>query len=61
MVKKLLDLKETQEVLGVGRNTLLSLLHEKDFPSFKLKSKWYVNVDKLQHWIDKQTENKEVF
>lgn len=46
--------KEAMTILGVGRNTMYEvLLKDKNFPAFKLGSKFYINKDKLQEWADK--------
>jgi len=47
--------KEAMAILGVGRNTMYEiLLKDKNFPAFKIGSKFYINKDKLQEWADKQ-------
>lgn len=47
--------KEAMAILGVGRNTMYEvLLKDKNFPKFKIGSKFYINKDKLQEWADKQ-------
>ncbi|MCI1478960.1 MAG: helix-turn-helix domain-containing protein [Clostridium beijerinckii] len=47
--------KEAMTILGVGRNTMYEvLLKDKNFPAFKIGSKFYINKDKLQEWADKQ-------
>lgn len=50
----LLTPMQAKEVLGVGRNEIYKLCRRKDFPSFKMGQKYYINRDKLQEWIDKQ-------
>lgn len=45
--------KEAMSILGVGRNTMYEvLLKDKNFPAFKIGSKFYINKDKLQAWAD---------
>lgn len=44
---------DAQKILKVGDNTMLQLLHRREF-SFKIGNKWYVNKYKLMEWIDKQ-------
>lgn len=45
---------QAKEFLGVGRNEIYNLCKTKGFPSFMIGSKYYVNLQKLQDWIDKQ-------
>ncbi|APM37307.1 helix-turn-helix domain-containing protein [Clostridium kluyveri] len=46
---------ETMELLGVGRNTMYQdLLKRKDFPAFKIGTKYFVNAELLQKWADKE-------
>lgn len=58
--KILLTPMEAKKILGVGRNEIYELCKTKGFPAFKIKSKYYVNKDKLQEWCDKQCEMEEV-
>lgn len=47
--------REAMIILGVGRNTMYCvLLKDKNFPAFKIGSKFYINKDRLQEWADKQ-------
>lgn len=47
--------KEAMTILGVGRNTMYEvLLKDKNFPAFKIGTKFYINKEKLQEWADKQ-------
>lgn len=45
---------QARKLLGVGRNEMYKLCNTKGFPSFKIGSKHYVNLQKLQEWADKQ-------
>lgn len=54
MDKKIYTLKEAMEVLRVGRNTILELVKTENFPAFKIGGKWFVSVDGLSNWIEKQ-------
>lgn len=47
---------QAKDILGVGRNEIYRLCNTKGFPSFKIGSKYYVNLQKLQEWADKQCE-----
>lgn len=47
--------KEAMKILSVGRNTMYEvLLKDKNFPSFKIGKKFFINKEKLQEWVDKQ-------
>lgn len=50
--------KEAAEILGIGTNTIYSLLKDKDFPSYQVGNKWYVSRKGLDDWIDNQIKNK---
>ena len=50
--------KEAAEELGIGTNTIYSLLKDKDFPSYQVGTKWYVSRKGLEEWIEKQIKNK---
>lgn len=50
----LLSPMQAKEILGVGRNEIYNLCKNKDFPSFKIGSKYYINKEKLQEWADNQ-------
>ncbi|MDK2829195.1 MAG: hypothetical protein PWP67_2010 [Clostridium butyricum] len=46
---------EARKILGgIGKNVIYDLCKEKEFPSFKIGSKFYINKEKLQEWADKQ-------
>ncbi len=55
--KLLLTPEEAQPYLGVGRNTLYEiLLKDPTFPKLKIGTRYYINKDKIQSWIDKQCQ-----
>lgn len=45
---------QAKEILGVGRDEIYNLCKTKDFPSFKIGSRNYINKAKLQEWADNQ-------
>lgn len=51
---KLLQVKELQEQLGIGRDTAYALMHASCFPSIKLRGRYYVAQDKLDCWLERQ-------
>lgn len=50
----LLTPKQAKDILGIGRQEIYNLCKTKDFPSFKLGAKYYINKQKLQEWADKK-------
>ena len=54
--KLTLSVTETAEALGVSRPTVYQLLHREDFPSFKVGTRTLINRQRLQSWVDAQTE-----
>ena len=61
IVKKLLTPAETREILGRSKNMIYDVLaNDKTFPAFRINggTTWFINADKLQDWIDAQTNNR---
>ena len=52
--KILLTPTQAKDILGVGRNEMYNLCKTKEFPAFKIGSKYYINREKLQEWADKK-------
>lgn len=52
MIKEILNIKEAQEVLGIGRCSALELFHNVNFPGFKLANKWFVKRNDLMEYLD---------
>lgn len=55
MEKILITVREAQNLLGVGKNAIYSLLKQKGFPCLKIGNKYYVNYSKLKEWANKHT------
>lgn len=50
---------EGMKALGVGRNRMYEdLLKRKDFPSFLIGGKYYINRELLQEWCNNQCKFK---
>lgn len=50
---------QAMKVLGVGRNMMYEdLLKRGDFPAFKIGSKYFINLELLQDWANKQCLKK---
>lgn len=48
---KILNSKEIQEKLRIGKSTLYQLLHSTDFPSYKIGTKYYASEEEIDKWI----------
>lgn len=53
-------LSETAKALNISRPTMLQLARRSDFPAIKVGTRWIINVEGLQRWLDIQIENKEL-
>ncbi|WBW97590.1 helix-turn-helix transcriptional regulator [Oceanirhabdus sp. W0125-5] len=50
---------QAMKILGVGRNMMYEdLLKRKDFPTFQIGKKYFVNRELLQTWADKQCSKR---
>ena len=49
----LLNVKEAQSVLRIGRDKMYSLMHSKGFPSVKIGGRYFVEDEALQEWLHK--------
>ena len=58
-IKKVLTPAETRTILGIGKNAMYELLAtDETFPAFRIGNKWCINADKLNEWIDEQSNNR---
>lgn len=48
---------ECMILLKIGRNKMYDLLKQKDFPAFKIGSKYLINANKLEEWMVNQCNN----
>lgn len=55
-MKQILNIKDVQEFLGIGRCSALDLFNRADFPGFKLCRKWYVKYDDLMNFLELMKE-----
>ncbi|WP_252243185.1 helix-turn-helix domain-containing protein [Clostridium sp. ZBS14] len=56
MNKEILNIKDVQKLLGIGRCSALELFHNVEFKSFKLANKWFVKRNDLMDYLDKLKE-----
>lgn len=53
MKKIVLDVKELQETLGVGRDIAYALMRNSAFPSIRIGSRYMVESQALEDWLKK--------
>lgn len=56
--KLILTPEEARRIMGWSKNMIYDVLaNDETFPAFRMKGsvRWFINADKLQSWIDKQT------
>lgn len=54
-----LNAKDLTDVLGIAIASAYELMHEKDFPAFRVGSRLLVDREKFIAWIDKKSgDNK---
>lgn len=52
--KLALSVTEAAQVLGVSRQTMYSLIHRADFPSFQMGGRRLISTEGLREWVRKQ-------
>ena len=50
-IPEVMTLKECQELLKVGKNTMLELLHTRQIEGFKIGSRWKVKKESVVEFI----------
>ena len=50
-IPEVMTLKECQQILKVGKNTMLELLHTRQIEGFKIGSRWKVKKESLVEFI----------
>ncbi len=50
-IPEIMTLKECQQLLKVGKNTMLELLHTRQLEGFKIGSRWKVKKESLVEYI----------
>ena len=57
--KKILTTVETRKILGISKSLMYDLLAtDETFPAFRIGNKWCINADKLNEWIDEQSNKR---
>lgn len=52
-MKRLLNVKELQETLGVGKDVAYALMRNSAFPSMRIGSRYMVDLQALDEWLKK--------
>ena len=50
-----LNANTVAQVLGVSISSAYELMHEEEFPSVRIGSRFVVPKDKFQQWVERQT------
>ncbi len=48
---KMLDTKDLQTILKIGKNSAYSLMRSNCFPSVQIGRKWLVSEESLKEWL----------
>lgn len=51
-LSELLTMKDLMKRYRISQDKAYELIHNKDFPSFKIKGRYYVRADLLLKWED---------
>ena len=50
----ILTLKQCREILQIGKNLMLFLIHNEEIPAFRVGKQWRVRNSDLQQFIEEQ-------
>ena len=53
---EILTLKQCQEILQIGKNLMLFLVHNEEIPAFRVGTKWRVRKSDLKQYIESRIE-----
>ena len=48
----ILTLKQCQEILQIGKNLILYLVHNEEIPAFRVGKQWRIRKLDLEHYIE---------
>ena len=54
---EILTLKQCQEILQIGKNLMLFLVHNEEIPAFRVGKQWRVRKVDLDRYIEEQIQN----
>ena len=49
---EILTLKQCQEILQIGKNLMLYLVHNEEIPAFRVGKQWRIRKSDLEHYIE---------
>ena len=49
---EILTLKQCQEILQIGKNLMLYLVHNEEIPAFRVGKQWRIRKIDLEHYIE---------
>ena len=50
-IPEILTLKQGQEVLHIGRNTILNMIKQKELKAFKVRGRWRIRKKDLEMYL----------
>ena len=51
----ILTLKQCQEILQIGKNLMLYLIHNEEIPAFRVGKKWRIRREDLERFMEDRT------
>lgn len=51
----ILTVKQCQEILQIGKNLMLYLIHNEEIPAFRVGKQWRIKREDLERFIDDQS------
>ena len=49
---EILTLKQCQEILQIGKNLMLFLVHNEEIPAFRVGKQWRIRREDLERFMD---------
>ena len=53
-IPEIMTFKECQEILRVGKNTLLDLLHSRELDGFRIGNRWRIPKESVVEFIERR-------
>ena len=53
---EILTLKQCQEILQIGKNLMLFLVHNEEIPAFRVGKQWRIRKSDLERYIEDRFE-----
>ena len=52
---EILTLKQCREILQIGKNLMLYLVHNEEIPAFRIGTQWRIRKSDLERYIEAQS------